>query len=361
MQAAVAMAQDIGRTVDERLELHSALLTALIPTGHIKQAERLLEQSAALVRASGTGPDDPLVVRDIAMVKLAQGDVKEAARLLERALARWSEPEHPSRDMLEQILGQAWLEQRRYREAERLLREAIERIERLGRPAVYLHHEHGRALAGLGRFREAEHEFRWVLEQRSDEPRRAATTRHELARCLEAQGRLDEAEALLDVSLAVLREQEISTTPQYATSLYEKARLRRMRGDVVVAADLLREVLRLEERAFGRDHPTLIPTLSELAGALIDLGQPKDAEPLLRRAVRLGEKTRDGVGLATALGDLALVQAAQGFPQARDTARRALDSWSVTGENLRQEMRRELEAIARGASTPRTVPVQRGR
>lgn len=359
LEEAIILACRLGRSMGERSELYDALVRALIDVGRSRDAERVLNEWMATLRTQSPQRFDPLLARARATLMLAQGDAQAASQLLELILAEWPEPEHPTRGVMEHLLAQAWIEQGRYGEAERLLRGALERLERVGRRHTFLRHEHGRALLELNRFREAEQEFRRVLAE-APEMKSVGITRHELARCLTAQGRIDEAEALLDLRLKELTDGGSSVGRQYAMSLYEKARIQRQRGNLTVAAEFFRKVLTIEEHSLGREHPTLVPILAELGETLIELGQPREAEPLLRRAVRSAEKTHDPVTLAVGLGDLARAQAAQNFSHARDTAHRALAAWDVTGRIPSPALHRELKDIAAGPP-PRPSPSRRHR
>jgi tetratricopeptide (TPR) repeat protein len=359
LKEAIGLARGLGRSMYERGELHDAWVRALSRSGRLDEAERALDTWTETLRAQGSRRYDPLIARAAATLMLARGDTPGATQVLEQTLARWPDRDHPGIGPLEQILAQVWIEQRRYREAERLMRAAIERFGRRGHRTTHLRHEHARALFGMGRFREAEEELRRALEEMTSSGQ-AVVTRHELARCVAAQGRLDEAEELLDACMGELRQRGAVELPAFATSLYEKGHIRRLRGDFAGAADLLQEVLRIEERTLGREHPTLIPTLAELGGTLTDFGQPREAEPLLRRALRLAEEAGDIPGLAAALGELARAQAAQGFHHARDTARRALGTLVNTESPLSPALRGELEVIAAGATRPSTPSRRRG-
>ncbi|KYF75421.1 hypothetical protein BE11_50985 [Sorangium cellulosum] len=346
---ALKLGRQLARPLGELGELYEAAVLAFIEVGRLKDAQRLVDEWAGLLqRAHVNAPYELLLARATAGLLLARGDTHGASQLLESVLRRFPDHNHPSLGVFEQSLAQAWIEQRRFGEAERLLRRAIERLQRLGRPTLFLRHEHGRALLALGRFQEAEQEFRRALSE-VPETKLAASMRHELARCIEAQGRFGEAEALLDETLAELRRDGAAHGARYAASLYEKARIRRLRGDLVAAEELLREVLRVEERALGRAHPALLLTLSELGATLIDAGKPHEAEPLLRRAMHLAEQRGDQAALAAELAQLARAQAARGFAHARDTARRALHVLSTADRELAPALLRELETIAAGA------------
>ncbi len=352
---------ELGR--DARDDLYNLLIQSLIATGRMKNAELTLNRWMAKLGVDGAAPRDLLLVRTVAELKLAQGDAPGATRLLEQVLTQWpsTEEHHPTRAVFEQSLAQAWLEQGHFGDAESLLREAIQRVTQTGRSTTRLRHEYARALHGLGRFREAEQEFRRVMEDGAAGSASVEHTGHELARTLVSQGRLDEAEALLDPSLMRMQRDGTTDSPYYAMALYEKSRIRRMKGDLLGAETSMREVLRLEEKTHGRENQTIISTLMELSETLVRLDKPGEAEPLLRRAVRLSEQAGDTWARARALAMLAGAQAAQGFPQARNTARQSLEAWAATGSEVPPAHLRDLEAIAAGALSPRKAPSRRRR
>ena len=352
---------ELGR--DARDDLYNLLIQSLIANGRMKDAELTLNRWMAKLGVDGAAPRDLVLVRTVAELKLAQGDAPGAARLLEQVLAQWpsTEENHPSRAVFEQSLAQAWLEQGRFGDVESLLRGAIERVAQIGRSATRLRHEYARALHGLGRFREAEQEFRRVMSDGAAGTASVEHTGHELARSLVFQGRLDEAEALLDPSLTRMEQDGTSDSPYYAMALYEKSRIRRLKGDLLGAETSMRKVLRLEEKTYGRENQTIISTLMELSETLGRLDKPAEAEPLLRRAIRLSEQAGDVWARARALSMLSGAQAAQGFPQARSTARKSLEAWTATGSEVPPAHLRDLEAIVAGALSPRATPSKRRR
>ncbi len=358
---ALDLAERLGRGGDERDELYGLLIQSLIAAGRTKDAELTLNQWMAKLGADGAAPGNLLLMQTIADLKLAQGDMPGAARLLEQILAQVpsTDENYPARAAVEQSLAQAWLEQRRFGDAESLLRGAIQRVAQTGHSTTRLRHEYARALHGLGRFREAEQEFRSVMEDAAPGSASVDPPGHEFARSLVAQGRLDEAEALLDPTLLRMHQDGATDSPDYAMALYEKSRIRRMKGDLLGAEASMREVLRLEEKTHGREDPTIIAPLLELSEILIRLDKPAEAEPLLRRAVRLSEQAGDVGARARALAMLAGAQAAQGFPQARSTARQSLEAWKATGSEVPPAHLRDLEAIVAGALSPRTAPSRR--
>ena len=61
----------------------------------------------------------------------------------------------------------------------------------------------------------------------------------------------------------------------------------RYRGKVGPYLDLNESIVRLNEKSLGRKHPTILRSLSEMAGAYIILGRLPEAEKLLQEALKL--------------------------------------------------------------------------
>jgi tetratricopeptide (TPR) repeat protein len=223
--------------------------------------------------------------------------------------------------------------------------------EQRGRGANNLLYEHGRALSGLGRFAEAEQVFRRVLASAPSDAETAMVNR-ELALCLIALGRAGEAEVLVDQALALHRRTGRDQDAEHFLTLHAKALLRGMSGDHESSAALFREVLRNQERLFGRDEPAVAQTLIEYANVLLDLERPREAMPLLRRALSLTNQGDASTLHAMALSHLARAEAMQRLPQAADTARRALSAWNATGQEPEPAIADDLEALAAGGARP---------
>ncbi len=343
-ERALTLARRANAEVDEQEEILGAKVVALAFLGKLKEATRTMKEWSAL---DGGEPPSGAHLVAAAGLTLAKGDAHSAAALLESVLLGAGSGNHEGRSTLERMLGEAWIAVGRHAEAERLLGAAIDRAKQLGQPTSKLLHEHARSLFELGRFAEAEGEFRLVLAQSSSEET-ALGTKQELARSLSVQGRLDEAEVLIDEVLEALRRVGVAQTPRFVMALYEKARIRSLRGSPEESANLLREVLTVEEDALGKHHPTLVHTLSALGDALVQNHQAREAEPILRRAQRLAEQAGDRVGLAVALGNLAVAQSVRGVSHAADTARNALRAWSDAGSEPARTIAATLELIAAG-------------
>ena len=146
-----------------------------------------------------------------------------------------------------------------------------------------------------------------------------------------------------------------------AAVLHNKALIHFQRGNLGRAELLLRDVVGRDEILYGREAPRLVQPLSELSETLLRLDRPAEAEPVLRRAVRLSEQAGDATARARALSMLAAAEAAQGFQHARSTARRSLEAWKATGHEVPLAHLRDLEAIIAGTRLPPAASSRRRR
>jgi tetratricopeptide (TPR) repeat protein len=349
---AIALAKMSSLPARTLSELHSARAIALLEAGKVQDAEHALDawKSDAGI-TNETGSTNPQLLLTCALVLRAKGQIQEAAKLASLGLRALKDKDHPVGDLLVETLAGALIDLGRFADAERLTRAAVNVAEQRGRAVTNLLYEHGRALAGLGRFAEAEQVFRRVLAEQPYDAE-AAMTNRELALCLIAQGRAGEAEPLVDQALAINRRAGSEHEADHVLTLHAKALLRGMSGDHESSAALLREVLRNQERLFGRDEPTLAQTLIEYAEVLMELDRPRDAMPLLRRALSLANHGDASTLHAMALTSLARAETMQRLPQAADTARRALSAWSATGQEPEPDIADGLAALVAGGAPP---------
>jgi len=107
-------------------------------------------------------------------------------------------------------------------------------------------------------------------------------------RFLLAEGRPQEALPLLERSLEIWRRMFIDENhSEIAVVLVDIARTKRVLEGPRSAEFVLRRALAIQRKALPPAHPVLIPTLTALGSALLDLGRPAEAEPLLGEAVAI--------------------------------------------------------------------------
>jgi tetratricopeptide (TPR) repeat protein len=259
-----------------------------------------LPRSARASRAlPGSGNQRRCLARALLLlhqVRRRQGEHgPELDALLDRGLALATSEE--TRSLFLQQKGNLLSEEGRSREAEGLLREALDIIEKTwGRD----HPDYEMALLTLGcvlseqgRYIEAEGFLRQALAIADqmlslDHP---GASLHALAELLLNQGRDSEAEALLRQSLAVTVQ---ALGPEHPSSLRELLALATMwaRGERDQEAEpLLREVLAVTERALGREHRAYASALCALSEVLENRGHYAEAEEILCHAIDILERT----------------------------------------------------------------------
>lgn len=358
---ALKRAEKLDRDFLDRAEIYEGLMQSLTAADRLDQAEQLWRSWTSKLAISENVLTHALVDRAGVRLKIAQGDIKGAEQLIKQWRDIWDDKDSPVAPTTDHLSAHVLLTQERFAEAESSLRQAIKRYAHLGRSASSFRQQYAQALQGLGRFPEAEKELRGLLAEKALGSTDVAVTRHALASCIAAQGRIDESEALLDTCLTDLYSNGHEDSRTYVAVLHDKARTRALKSDLPGAEVLLRQVLPREEAFYGRDNRKLLITLSELSETLIRLHKPKEAEPFLRRAVRLSKQVSDPSARASALALLAAAQAAQGFQHARSTARQSLEAWTATGIEVPPVRLRELEAIAAGVGLPPSTSSRRHR
>ncbi|HRK32057.1 MAG TPA: serine/threonine-protein kinase [Tepidisphaeraceae bacterium] len=186
--------------------------------------------------------------------------------------------------------GRALAQMERHKEAEPILREALDRARRLlgDEDAITLNAigAVGMTLRMQNRFAEAEPLLRTRLEvdRRMHGPasEELASSLNALAVLLNTQDRREEAEALHREALAMRESLLGGDHPSSLSSRGNLARVLQQQGKLAEAETLLREVLAAKHRVLKVDHPSSLGTAHDLAHALTDQLKYSEAEPLLR-------------------------------------------------------------------------------
>jgi len=150
---------------------------------------------------------------------------------------------------------------------------------------------------------------------------------NELAVFLHDSALYKEAEPLFRRALAINEKSFGRDHPTVARDLSNLASLLYETNRHQEAEPLFRRALAIDEKSFGRDHPTVAIRLNNLALLLKDTNRHQEAEPLLRRALAIDEKSfgRDHPTVARDLNNLALLlQDTNRHQEAEPLFRRAL-------------------------------------
>ena len=185
---------------------------------------------------------------------------------------------------------------------------------------------------GQGRYREAEPlvERSIALYRDLDGEDSVAVSSGLLAlgRLRHGQGRFELAEESLLRALEIRRRRLGREHPQVAEVLYNLGWVAFERGLYERAEPLFREALEIREAHLPADSLDLAPSLTGLAGLYLYLGRLDEAEPLFRRAldIRRSALGEDHPSVATGLNNLGKLEVAKGNLDAAEAlARRALE------------------------------------
>lgn len=128
-QEAIAIRQELGdRMTEANVRRHLAMHH--LRWGRLDAAERELQTARALRREHGAKSEAPLLLRGLAEVAMARGDVLAAADLAEQAYAAISEQNEPiARGTLGATLARVRAAQGRREESEELFRQSVEILE----------------------------------------------------------------------------------------------------------------------------------------------------------------------------------------------------------------------------------------
>ena len=279
-------------------------------------AGEILDQGARRVsRDLARQPDVQATLMDaIGQVELVLGRIREAAPLLEGALARRRRlaPGSPETVQSLEHLAELRMKQSDFAGAEALLREALATERRLPR--------------------------RDDLE--------TARVLNLLGEALAWKGSVREAEALHREALSLGRRAESPQGIVVAESLLGLARRAQERGDYPRAERFHREGFSTLSRAFGEGDPRLVNEQKSLGAVLIDEGKMKEAEALFRAALAAQRKVLgdDHPEVLELLSGLAIARQSQGDSPAAE----ALDREIVRGclQRYGEWNRQTAEAIS---------------
>jgi serine/threonine protein kinase/Tfp pilus assembly protein PilF len=243
-------------------------------------ARELLETGARRARRELSG--DPEVqaglLDAIGQASVGLGQVEQAAPLLEKALVvRRNHPNSPElAESLEHVAWERFLRSD-YDLSESLLREAVDLRRRLDSDSPQL----AFALKTLGT----------VMSERYQSA---------------GEARLGEIEGLLQEALAIYR--RVPDEAGIAGTLFQLGKIKLDRGYLPGAERLYRQVLPLERRVYGEDHPEMAQVLRALALTLISQGKSDEPKALLRQVLASQRKIlpKGHPDIAATLNDLAL-------------------------------------------------------
>lgn len=269
---------------------------------------RLDAAEAQLVRAQDEalqafGPDDLRTIRvmeAVAGLRMEQGRNDEAVALMRDAIARIEAnglQRDPVHFMLLNNLGNLYLMQEAYPDADAWLRRAAAEGERLDVP-----------------------------------PADRAAVASNLAQAVHGLGDLDSADTLYRDAQALYAKAHPQGSPDAASVLNNRASLAIDRGDREAALALNRESLAMRRKVFRGDHPMVASAQAHVAQLVADLGDPAAARDDARAAAAMADRvhTTPNSRHASIWATVASVEAGLGDADAALAALRRADAIMAT-------------------------------
>jgi serine/threonine protein kinase/Tfp pilus assembly protein PilF len=250
----------------------------------------------------------------------AKSLLDEGARRLDQELQ--GQPEVQTR--LRETFGSIYLSLGSYDQAATLLRQALERAERLAGPngdelrvaAILTRLATVHLFRGEHALAEPLYARALAIRQRHLPPDHidVAESLHNLASCYYFQNQMDRARPLYERALAISRGRAAENELETASIMSALAGVYRAQKDLARAEPLYREAVEIYEAAYGDEHPDLAYGWNNLAHVYIDMGELERAAPLLERAAQVVEKLQGAQHpqLATILYNHGLVLHRQG-------------------------------------------------
>ncbi|HET7469474.1 MAG TPA: serine/threonine-protein kinase [Gemmatimonadales bacterium] len=295
-QGARRVDSTLAHQPEVQAQLRTVLGRAYISLGLYGQATRLLRQSLAQHR-SLYGDEDPSVVEDMAR------------------------------------LGDAYLQQDRFDEAEPLLRGALDRRRAAGAGAAAA--ETMDRLATLYQRRDdyeaSEPLFREALAVRrrlfGDTAIVVAQSLNNLGVLLLKKNAYPDADSVFRQALAIDLRALGENHPLSAEVLHNRAQAQWSLGNLALADSLFRRALAAKRTALGAAHPSISINLNNLGMLLVDEGRLDEADSLVREALKLDRQMfgENHSYVAASLRNLGTVLRLQGrFAEAEQQLREAL-------------------------------------
>ena len=288
---------DISRAVQE------------LDAGRCAQAIPIAEAAAKTIREKlgGTQPDlvaamnvTALCNKILGQYEKSEAGFRQAIDIAEKAYG----PDTPESAVVLDNLGNLYLEQRRYAQAEPLKRHALETFQNTtgadSADTMTSMQNLAAVLDGEDRLPEAEALYRKALAiaEKVYKPDDPATGRllDNMAGVIRQQNRLAEAGPYYDRAIAIFEHALGPDHPDTALAIQNHAILLSDLGeDRKSEAEYLRAIA-INERNYGPLHPVLVPALTDLANTYIDQVNWSEAVTALRRAAAIIEQRR---GLAS--------------------------------------------------------------
>jgi CHAT domain-containing protein/tetratricopeptide (TPR) repeat protein len=349
----------LGRSHPDTVAILGTLGPLYRALGRTADAEFLEGRARGTTHHADAQAPDDTKRRNQAAAHVAQGNLAEAEQLYRSAIIAAEMkfgPEHPRIVHSLNPLADLYTGQRRFAEAELLLKRALAIREQTNELAelhlqtalahetsAMIHRQHGRrAEAGL----EDQKAQQARANARNTENGHTALSLDKLAELYLAQGRYGEAEPLLKRALVITETEKGVESELTAGTLSKLAEIYRAQNRHDEAEPLYKRLLGLEEKKHGADTIQSLGALDKLARIYESLSRYTEAERLILRALVVWEKTNGPEAPLTAASLIGLAKyyvRAQKWTEALQTSERA-------AALIIKQMRREGELMHRPQS-----------
>lgn len=298
----------------------------MIELGDYNNADQLLQKAVDIDRKAIKSQQERLDSRKISMSQsltsladLAKTklDYKKAIDLYKEAIDSLPHDEKTLLAGYLNNLGMLYYTTANYKEAESLMKRAVEILKNPGGEPLPNYAGALNNLAQLyqdtNRLSEAEPLMERTLEiwekSLGENHPQVATALNNLAALYEATNRLSEAEPLMKRALAIDEASFGKDHPEVATDLNNLAMLYKATNRLPEAEPLYKRSLAIDEASFGKDHPKVAADLNNLATLYKATNRLPEAEPLYKRSLAIEEASfgKNHPKVAILLNNLAML------------------------------------------------------
>ena len=266
--------------------------TLLRATGRYSEAEPMLQDAVKQLEAVGetANVDTARLLDSLAVLYRNQGDLAKAETYALRAAPMADEGEKPAN---RQVVASIYLQEKRYSEAEPMLR--VDAEGGTGRAAITAYLNLAASDLMQGRSVRAEHDARRALELAGPVLPKShpavAMALNDLAQACRMQGQYMEAEQSYREAVAIWEETLGPNHPDLAMGLIGLAGFYHERQRETGAEQLYERALSILERTFGGNDSRVLVARNELADVLRGQRRYTESEKLSRVTVAAMEKT----------------------------------------------------------------------
>jgi len=300
--------------------------SALAVRGELKESVERYSQAIAICRHLDDRRELAEIYGDLGDVYIEQGDFREAERSFKSAAERLDHDNPRGLALAKRRLGELYQEKGEHKRAEEYYTEAeslLEGLDDVGEKAI-LYTAWGSLQQEGGRLRDALSNYKHALaiNEGNRQLRGEAICRRYIGSALHDQGRLEEAESELRRARALFEQQGSEEKPELIEVNNQLGSVLQDQGRINEAMDLFRQAHDLAG-ALGIE-PAKVESLRCMASALAASGALSEAEERYNEAILLCEK-KDEVALSSLYGEFGDVLFEQGrLDEAIDAYKSAL-------------------------------------